>query len=675
MIRVLPVKKILVTSFFILFSSCAGVISGLDLTETEDSGNSALLALLGIHTLSSANAASGPTDPPTFTASPASGSVMADLETISLSFSRNVVNLDSSAVVLSGSGAGSLTPSVSGSAKEYTITLSGGAADGDLTITLDGVEDEYQNALQSNTIVYTLDTLNPTQTASPESGSYVNSLTSIQINYSKSVSGSTTLSNYILSGAGKGSLAIDSVTENGSNSVTLHLSGEVADGDILLTINGIQDSRGRDLNGQTVSYVGDVTDPVMSATPTNGSNVSNLSSIDVSFSEQVTGADDPSDYAFSGTGLGSLAIDSVTQLSDTQYRLDLSGSAVEGSLTTTVSGVTDRAGNPLSGTTITYSIYQSSPTVSTSPAEGSKVSSLSPLTLTYSRPVSGSTTTGNYALSGSGVGTLAIDSITDPGNNQVRLNLTGSPANGSVTLTISNVEDLAGNALTGNTKSYALDVTAPTKTTTPTDGTVLNTLPTVDVTYSETVLGGANPANYTLSGAGKGSLTITGASNLTGNTYRLTLSGTPTNGAITLSISGVTDEAGNALSGTSVGFTADTERPTWSTSPAAGTTINELSTIDVTFSEAVNGAATLSNYTLSGAGQGGLTIDSVSHLSGNTYRLFLSGIPAIGSLTLSISGITDSVGNTPSNSSVNYTARRYCRFDNGDSFNNGCVFK
>lgn len=73
-----------------------------------------------------------------------------------------------------------------------------------------------------------------------------------------------------------------------------------------------------------------------------------------------------------------------------------------------------------------------------------------------------------------------------------------------------------------------------TLTTSPANGATIGSLAQIDVTFSKPPTGATTLANYALSGAGVGTLAITGASLLSGMTYRLAISGSVANGTITL---------------------------------------------------------------------------------------------------------------------------------------------
>ncbi|RLE11923.1 hypothetical protein DRJ04_07140 [Candidatus Aerophobetes bacterium] len=166
------------------------------------------------------------------------------------------------------------------------------------------------------------------------------------------------------------------------------------------------------------------------------------------------GADVLDNYTLNGSGLGSLSIRDITNLSDNKYRISLSGSPSDGEVTLTINNITDLNENLLSEEVFTYQMDLTGPTVVATPTSGSKVDSLTQIDLQYSETVIGADVLNNYSLSGSGIGTLALSSVTEIGVNKYRLTLTGAPGDSQIVLTISNVYDGVGNALSGNTINY-----------------------------------------------------------------------------------------------------------------------------------------------------------------------------------------------------------------------------
>ena len=100
--------------------------------------------------------------------------------------------------------------------------------------------------------------------------------------------------------------------------------------------------------------VGIVNPRIESASPADGTKVDTLGTITITYSEEVTGADEITNYTLSGSGVGSLSLDSVTETGTYTYTLTVSGSPGDGNITLTVSNITDVTGNPMNANTVSY---------------------------------------------------------------------------------------------------------------------------------------------------------------------------------------------------------------------------------------------------------------------------------------------------------------------------------
>ena len=99
-----------------------------------------------------------------------------------------------------------------------------------VTINMYGISDTAGNHLLGNTITYTFDSVNPTKTANPASGSTLRSLPTVTITYSEQVQNADNIGNDMLSGTGMGTLSITGVTYLSGNAYQLSLSGSPGDG-------------------------------------------------------------------------------------------------------------------------------------------------------------------------------------------------------------------------------------------------------------------------------------------------------------------------------------------------------------------------------------------------------------------------------------------------------------
>ncbi|RYG04815.1 MAG: calcium-binding protein, partial [Caulobacteraceae bacterium] len=326
-------------------------------------------------------------------------------------------------------------------------------------------------------------------------------------------------------------------------------------------------------------------------------------------------------------------------------------------------GVTDLAGNAGSGTMNSgnYAIDTARPTASIVVADDALViGETSLVTFTFSEAVSGLTNADLDIANG----TLSNVVSNDGG---VTWTATLTPSAGIsdttnlITLDNTGVADLAGNAGSGTTDSsnYAIDTVRPTATIAVADDALaIGESSLVTITFSEAVTGftGADLtfANATL-------LNVATSDNIT---YTATL--TPAGGVssatnlITLDLTGVSDGAGNAGSGTtdSGNYAIDTVRPTATSIAISDATLKagETAAVTITFSEAVSGFTNadldIANGTLS---------NLASSDGGVTWTATLTPSAGISDttnvITLDNTGVADLAGNAGlgTTDSSNYT--------------------
>ncbi len=280
---------------------------------------------------------------------------------------------------------------------------------------------------------------------------------------------------------------------------------------------------------------------------------------------------DPKNYTISGSGQGTLAAkpDLVVRTAPDRFRLVWStGAAVNGEeIVVTVLNVTDAVTNLIgadNSVTIAIEGLGVAPTVTDFQVTGAQSA-----TIRFSEPVAlGATEPNSYALSGSGRGTLAaqpasVELLTDvpeeagqpeivvpPNTYQLTWNGGEMLQGGDLTITVSGVEDNSGDLVT--TPNSATDAGAGIGVAPTVQLADVITGLTVNVGFSEPMGAGALvAANYSLSGAGRGTLAANpdAVVEVSPGLYRLTwTTGEMVNGRdITITASGVTDEAGNPL--------------------------------------------------------------------------------------------------------------------------------
>jgi hypothetical protein len=287
----------------------------------------------------------------------------------------------------------------------------------------------------------------------------------------------------------------------------------------------------------------------------------------VTFSESVTGVTSGN---FSLALTGSVSGASIASVSGTGATRTVTvntgtGNGTIGLNKTSNTGVTDAAGNAMTGGTVTgqtFTIDRGAPTVSSiNRAQGDPTNATSrTFTVTFSESVTG-VTTSNFSLATTGVTSASISSVSGSGATRTVTVNTGT-GNGTIGLNKTSntgITDTAGNALTGGNvtgQAYTVDKIAPTVSSinrvsaTPTNAASVQFL----VTFSESVTG-VNTARFSLLTTGG----VTGASitsvSGSGATRTVTVNTGTGNGTIGLnktSNTGVADTAGNTLTGGTV---------------------------------------------------------------------------------------------------------------------------
>ena len=386
------------------------------------------------------------------------------------------------------------------------------------------------------------DTVPPSlQQVIPATDSTVGVLSSVSLVFSEPVNGAGASASYVLGGPGAASLSVGSVSAQSQSAYGLTLSGTPADGLITLDLVGISDLAGNALPATRIAYTADLTNPTMVASPPGGSLLTAISTIDLTFSKAVIGADVAGNYGLSGPAVNTLAVASaaVQDAGTNTYRVTLSGTPASGSLTLTATGIDDGVGHALAGNTVAYALDVTAPTANANPASGT-ISSSQAIVIQFSESmktdtlVLGGTMYAGGANAVWGTQTFANDKLTvSPGT---------AWAGGAATLTVK-ANDLAGNALSQLNLSYTVDTLAPSATTTPAHLGRMTTSTSIVVQFSEAT----NTRSATLTDWVGTPVAFSGTYNAGNLTYTLTPSGSWPVGELLLAVD-ATDTNNNAMS-------------------------------------------------------------------------------------------------------------------------------
>ncbi len=602
---------------------------------------------------------------------PTNGAFVATLPSYTVNFSEPIdtAGVATGDLVLTGDGVGDLVvDSVSIlSNTSVRFNLTGVPAIGTVTLTLPAgaTTDIAGNGTPLDARSIRTDPNAPMVVSSnPLDGAILNALPQYTVDFSTAINPDTVgIGDLVITGAGRGTLAVSSFTIVDPDTITFNLTGTVGNGIITLTIpdDAMQTSSGVPSIEDIRNMTGDVIRPtVVLTSPTNGALLNSLTQYVVDVSESInTSGVGLGSLVLGGAGRGSLAVGSFVIVDQDTVRFNLTGTAGNGAVTLTIpaGGVSDIAGNNILEDIRTVTLDTLAPSVAaTTPRAGTLINSLSQYVVDFSEPIN---TTGvglgDLVLSGPAVGSLVVTSFNIVDADTVRFNLIGLPGNGTITLTMpaGAVADLAGNPLTQDARNLTADTIAPyVSSTSPTSGSRINALPTYTVTFSEAIdTTGVGVGDLLVSGAGAGTLAVSSYTIVSSNTVRFDLSGSPTDGSVVLTVpaGAVNDVAGNPLTQYVGTLTADVTAPfVVSTVPTAGAIISSLSQYVVDFSEPIDPLSVqTTDLVISGAGSGGLGVTGITIVDQDTVTFLLSGALANGPLTLSLlaGAVTDLTGN------------------------------
>ena len=642
--------------------------------------------------------------------SPANENTTANTVTFRVTFSEAVTGVNTADFTLATTNTvkGSIA-SVTGSGATYDVVVNAITGTGTLGLLLNssgtGITDAAGNSINggfSSGQTYTIEEADVTapevvsiNRQSPAAETTTATSVTFRITFSEAVKG-VGIDDFVLTNTGSVNGTIASITGS-SSTYDVTVNTITGAGTLRLDLNasgtGITDGAGNAISGgftsgQTYTIEqADVTAPVVqsinrhqpSTQPTTATTVI----FRVIFSEAVTGVN-AADFTVTKTNTVNGGITAVNG-SGTTYDVTVSGITGSGSLgldlNSSGTGITDAAGNPINGgftTGQTYSIVEADVTAPSvlsinrhSPTSQSTTATTVTFRVTFSEAVTGvnsadftlattNTVNGTIAsVSGSdAIYDVVVNAISGTGTLGLHLNATGT-----------GITDAAGNAISGGFtagQTYTIeqaDVTAPqvsgiVRHTPATESTTASEV-VYAVTFSEAV-SGVDLSDFTLTQGGTATGTLAALTG-SGSSYLLTVNGISGTGTLRLDVkasgTGISDAAGNGLSGGFVGGESYSVSPADVTapavvsgnrqSPATESTTATSVTFRVTFSEAVTGVGT-DDFALTSTGSATGTIASLSG-SGSTYDVTVNAIAGTGTLRLDLkasgTGIEDAAGN------------------------------
>ncbi|MFJ3486908.1 Ig-like domain-containing protein [Pseudomonas sp. NPDC090202] len=589
---------------------------------------------------------------------------------VTFTFSRAVTGFTNADLTIEGGTLTSVSSSDGGVTWTATFTPNNNLTDATNVITLDNtgvtaISDGVAGVGTTTSNNYTIDTQRPTASiAMSDTALKIGDTSLVTITFSEAVTGFTNADLTIANGT----LSAVSSSDGGITwTATFTPTASITDSTNLITLDntGIADLASNAGSGTTSStnYAIDTVRPTATiVVADNDLRAGETSLVTFTFSEAVSGFTNADLTIANGTLTAVSSSDGgITWTATFTPSANVNNASNLISLNNT--GVADLAGNAGTGSTNSnnYAISTQQPTATIVVADnGLTVGETSLVTITFNEAVTGFTNADLTIANG----TLSAVSSSDGGITWTATltptaNITDST--NLITLDNSGVQNASGNSGAGTTNSnnYAIDTQRPTATVVVADNSLkIGETSLVTITFSEAVIGFTNAdltianGNLTAVSSSDGGITWTA-------TFTPTANITDSTNLISLDNTGVTDQAGNAGSGStdSNNYAIDTQRPTATIVMAdPSLTAGETSLVTITFSEAVTGFTnadlTVPNGTLTAvsSSDGGITWTA-------TFTPTAGISDSTNIISLNNTGIADIAGNAGSGttSSGNFT--------------------
>lgn len=240
----------------------------------------------------------------------------------------------------------------------YKLSLNGEAADGLLRLSLAGITDLSGNALRTNSVQYTLDVTAPECLSDLKPDSSIGKLDILTLKCSEAVQGLQKPENYLISGAGKGTLTLEKVIVKDNTVAQIYFTGTLQPGPVQITLQNITDQAGNAAHTKALQFQADPLPPAITAEPAAGSSVTQLAQVKIAFSKPVTGAQSVTSYQTGGISPTPLKISSVECSSQTECTLVFNGKPAAGEFSLKISGLKETNGNPVPETILKWTIIR-----------------------------------------------------------------------------------------------------------------------------------------------------------------------------------------------------------------------------------------------------------------------------------------------------------------------------
>lgn len=321
--------------------------------------------------------------------------------------------------------------------KSVVILTTGSQQDVSYNLTVTGIYDEFLNEVND-----TLNTATFTGDALPYFNAYPTNITTVRVVFSESVTGADVIGVYTIPG-----LTVSAVNPV---SATVYDLTTIIQSNIsyTLTVNSVWDTDNLpDQNdiSDTDTFIGDILPEIASV------NVIAGNMIEVTFTEDVSNADDPANYTETTVGLG---ITNVNPVSAIVYQLTTANQTDDQNYSLNVTNVEDINNNIIDpGNASPFIGYPNPYLINV------QVLSDTSIDVFFSENVEGSTsqTNTNYIIT-DGVNFYTVDTASRDGTDFSLVHLTldaGTPlVSGTYTITVSNVLDLDDTLVVGSPNEW-----------------------------------------------------------------------------------------------------------------------------------------------------------------------------------------------------------------------------
>ncbi len=513
-----------------------------------------------------------------------------------------------------------------------------------------------------------------------------------ELEYSEEVKGANDPENYTFS---DNNVKVIEVKELEDNKYRLAITVTdplllLSSDNVVLNINNdnVVNAYNNSLTNNRITYRVDFSHPELTAlnfdlnTVLGSNTIKGHNTTKIKFSKEVIGADNPAHYKFSEDFI---AATRVISLPNNEYELIIFFASVSHvknddivKLIPDFRKITDKIGNTLKETAISYTINTNRPSVKES--DSTKKIVLGIITkrrtcyqkISFTEDVLGAENPNNYTFSIKGLSVIDIVQV-DQSNYELCISVEENipVSHGDEIIMILNIEGITnkiGNKLLNNIVTLTVDTIPPAIKVNPPINSIINSLEKLEISFSKKVLGADKwRDNYEISGA-YGNLQICNDKvhdyDPTTDTATIIFDGNFEEGIekdfIDITLNNITDEAGNILVNNKISYQLDTVHPEMMSFSNffLGASLNtNINVRNIRFTKPMLGADNPDNYSFS---TDGISLKEIKPLTETEFLLSILvennlSVSHKDKVTLKLdSKITDYVGNKLKNTTAQF---------------------